>query len=437
MKVIFYGAGSCLARNLRRLRIDGLDPVCVSDADERKWHKPFFGHPELAVLPLDEALTKFPDCAIHVTVDNDAMGAVLHYLTAERGIPEGRMANWSPIEYRLGCSALETTVKFRSRRVFVRCYWRRPGIARSGDTAEDIRRFGEWRDRTIQDIRDGKPTPCDGCENLKEGWHLVDRKLTSLQISESDTYSFCNFDCCYCFNKARNRPPDLAKLPDADEQLEVLRHVSENMRGRNLELQFSTGEIAVHPNRDKIIELLSGYETLLFTNASIYDERIARLMARGLLTLLVSMDCGTAETFHRVKAVDRYDEVCANLVRYAATGGCVILKYILLEGMNDNETDADGFIDLAEKLGAVVQLSNDTRTRRAKLPAVVLNIVRRIARRAREKNLLLIHERDVFSGSDNDAIHETIHGGVPVSMIPKTPVYHLHPSGDVISPSAT
>jgi hypothetical protein len=155
MKAIFYGAGAYLARNLRRLRVRGLDPVCVCDANSQKWHKPFCGRAELEVLPLDEALVKFPDCGIYVTVDGNAMGAVLRYLTAERGISEVRIVNWAPIEYRLGCSDLETTIKFRSRRVFVRCYWRRPGIARSGDTAEDIRRFGEWRDRTIQEIRNG------------------------------------------------------------------------------------------------------------------------------------------------------------------------------------------------------------------------------------------------------------------------------------------
>jgi molybdenum cofactor biosynthesis enzyme MoaA len=413
MKVLFYGAGAYLARNLQRLRVRGLEPVCVCDADSRKWYKPFCDRTELDVLPFDEALAKFPDCGIYVTVDSSAMGAVLRYLTAERGISEEKIVNWAPIEYRLGCSDLETTIKFRSRRVFVRCYWRRPGINRSGDTAEDIRRFGEWRDRMIQDIRSGKSTPCDGCENLREGWHLVNRKLTSLQLSESDQYSFCNFDCCYCFNKARNRDKDIAKLPDTDEQLDVLRYVSENMSGGSLELQFSTGEITVHPNRDKFFELFKSYETLLFTNAALFDEQIAGLMESGRLTIVVSMDCGTATTFHRIKSVDCYDEVCANLARYAATGGCVILKYIMLPGVNDNEADAGGFIDLAAKLGAVVQLSNDTRTRRMALRESALHTVCRLAMRAREKNLLVIHEREVFAERDNDVINEAIHGNIP------------------------
>jgi len=408
MKVIFYGAGPYLARNLHRLTRLGYEPVCVCDADDSKWNKPFCGHPALKVLPLDEALGKFPDYQLYVTVDSIALGAVLHYLTANGLVPPERIINWVPIEYRLGCGELETTIKFHSKRVFVRCYRCRPGIDRSGDTALDIQRFNAWREQTIQAIRTGEPSPCDGCGNLKQGWYLVDRKMTSLQVSESDVYSFCNFNCCYCFTKARNRGLDAAYLPDADEQLDVLRYVSENISDRDLELQFSTGEITVHPNRAKFIELFKGYQTLLFTNAAIYDEGLAALMGLGLLTIVVSIDCGKSETFHRIKSVDCFETVRANLLRYAATGGCVILKYIMLTGINDNEAECDGFVDLAAELGAVVQLSNDTRDKCAPLPARTLNMACKIAARARERDLLVIHEREVFSENDNDAIAKTI-----------------------------
>jgi molybdenum cofactor biosynthesis enzyme MoaA len=408
VKVIFYGAGPYLAQNLRRLVKQGYQPVCACDLDATKWHKPFCGRHDLSVLPLEEALAEFPDCNLYATVDTNAMGAVLRYLTAECSIAPERIENWAPIEYRLGCSDLETTVKFRSKRVFARCYWRRPGIDRCGDTAADIRCFDEWRTAIVQAIRSGEPTPCDGCEKLRQGWHLAERRMMSLQMSESDDYSFCNFNCCYCFNKARNRELDSAKLPDADEQLDVLRYVSEVMRHSDLELQFSTGEIMVHPNRDEFIELFKGYRTLLFTNAAIYSERLAALMEQGQLTIMTSLDCGTAETFCHIKSVDCFGRVCDNLVRYAATGGCVILKYIMLPGVNDTETEADGFVALAAKLGAIVQLSNDTRTKRATLPENALRIARRIARQAREKDLLVIHEKDVFSETDNVAISEAL-----------------------------
>jgi molybdenum cofactor biosynthesis enzyme MoaA len=131
-------------------------------------------------------------------------------------------------------------------------------------------------------------------------------------------------------------------------------------------------------------------------------------MGKGLLTIMTSIDCGTAETFRRIKSVNCFDKVCYNLARYAATGGCVVLKYIMLPSINDIEAEADGFVGLAAKLGAVVQLSNDTRTKRAHLPEGALGIACRIASRAREANLLVIHETDVFSESDNASISKAL-----------------------------
>jgi sulfatase maturation enzyme AslB (radical SAM superfamily) len=216
LKVIFYGAGSYLARNFQRLSNGGYDPVCVCDSDKSKWNKPFSGR-NIEVLPPDEAFERFPQTPILVTVDIAARGEVLHSLTnGPCVIPTARIINWSPVEHRLGCLYLESTIKFRTKKIFARCYWRHPGIDRTGNTPEDIRMFGRWRDGVVEAIRKGEASPCDGCEHLKMGWYLADCDTTGLQLSESDEYSFCNFNCCYCFTKARNKDMDSEKLPDID-----------------------------------------------------------------------------------------------------------------------------------------------------------------------------------------------------------------------------
>lgn len=408
-EVIFYGAGPYLAKNIKRFYNENFNPVCACDADSAKQHRAFCGHDELIVLPLKEALERYPDQPIYVTVDHTTIGNVLHYLTAECGIPQERILNYLPIEYRLGCPELETSIKFRTKRIFIRCYWRRPGIERGTDTGEDIRRFDNWREEAIAAIREGRSSPCDGCEYLKPGWYPAERQLTSLQISDSNEHSYCNFNCTYCFAPARNKPP-VECTEEVDEQLDVLRHVSDTLVGKTLELQFSTGELTVHPHREEFLELFQNYRTTLFTNAGIYHEKIAELMSQGLLSLVTSMDSGTAETFHKIKNVDCYEQVCDNLLRYASTGGCIVLKYIMLPGLNDNDADADGFIDLAVRLGAVVQLSNDTRTRCALLPKKARRTVCRLTENARKHDLLVIHEREVFSAEDNAVIREVLSG---------------------------
>ena len=86
------------------------------------------------------------------------------------------------------------------------------------------------------------------------------------------------------------------------------------------------------------------------------------------------------------------------------------MKYIMLPGYNDNDKDVKGFIDLATELGAVVQLSNDTRTRCAILPESGRKAVCHLAELARKNNLLVVHEREVFSKEDNAAIAEVLFG---------------------------
>lgn len=404
MKVIFYGAGAYLARNFKRLCNSGYDPVCACDVDNTKHNKLFHGNLGLKVLSLKDAIRKYPGAKIYVTVDENKFGEVLNYLINIEEIPEVQIINYTPISYRLGCSELETTIKFNTESIFIRCYWRKPGIERTGDIELDIHNFDLWRKKMMKKISIGETTPCEGCSHLEHGWYPITRNLTSLQLSESDRYSFCNFNCCYCFTKARERHVNESDLPVQDEQLDVLQHVSKNLNDETLELQFSTGELTVHPHRNEILDYFKKYQTILFTNGSVYNDKVADLMRKGLLSIVVSLDCGTRETFLKIKGVDCYTKVCENLSAYAETGGCVILKYIMLPEFNDDEININGFITLAIRLGAVVQISNDTRTKRNSLPERSLSAVKSLVGQARKNNLLVIHEKDVFSEEDNLSI---------------------------------
>lgn len=95
--VIFYGAGPYLAKNLKRLRNEGYAPVCVCDIDQTKHHRPFCGRKDLQILPLAEALERYPEVPLYITVDHTALGNVLHYLTAEQDISAERILNYVPI----------------------------------------------------------------------------------------------------------------------------------------------------------------------------------------------------------------------------------------------------------------------------------------------------------------------------------------------------
>ncbi len=94
MNAIFYGAGR-EARDKSDIWIsNGLTPVCFADADANKHYTKFFPGGEASlgydILPLAEALGKYPDAPVAIAVGHERIDAVKDYLL-RAGIAESRI----------------------------------------------------------------------------------------------------------------------------------------------------------------------------------------------------------------------------------------------------------------------------------------------------------------------------------------------------------
>lgn len=114
-------------------------------------------------------------------------------------------------------------------------------------------------------------------------------------------------------------------------------------------ISLANGEITVNPAGKEFLKLADGYYTIILTNASVFSQDLAERLKKGDAHLFVSVDAGTRESFKKSKGVDAFDRVRENLKRYRQFGA-VILKYILLEGINDDDANIDGVIDLCRYL---------------------------------------------------------------------------------------
>ena len=118
--------------------------------------------------------------------------------------------------------------------------------------------------------------------------------------------------------------------------------------------QIASGEITIHPFKDRFYKLVEGQATMFFTNCFIFDENIAaNLAANPRSSIYLSIDSGTKETWSKVKGSDNFNEVVNNLKKYydcSAQPGQVALKYIVLPGINDKMTDYLGLIELMDDL---------------------------------------------------------------------------------------
>lgn len=123
--------------------------------------------------------------------------------------------------------------------------------------------------------------------------------------------------------------------------------VKQNHIKKDTIIGIGSGELLVHPMRDKILAAIENYPVYFYTNASVFNEKVAEILSKGRSKICVSMDAGTRETFAKIKGIDIFDKVCENLRRYSEYG-VVELKYIFLPGVNDNKTDIDGFLALCQ-----------------------------------------------------------------------------------------
>jgi hypothetical protein len=194
---------------------------------------------------------------------------------------------------------------------------------------------------------------CIGCCNLIEvnEEHEVG-KLSSINVSFYP--SVCQSNCIYCpVAKGGNECIDYAKARDSRYPqmiAEMIRYLEENdVLDTNARINLSPGEITIHPHRDFILDICQKYNCTFFSNAFVYNEKIAKSLQNKGNAICVSLDSGTRETFSKVNGFDMFDKVLENLKEYRKYGK-VLLKYIILPGINDNVADYEGIISILREL---------------------------------------------------------------------------------------
>jgi hypothetical protein len=134
--------------------------------------------------------------------------------------------------------------------------------------------------------------------------------------------------------------------------------------------QVSSGEIAIHPYKERILSLVKDRRTMFYTNCFIFDEGVANNLSKNQNSAInLSIDSGTPGTWFKVKGVDNFDIVTDNLVKYytlSTRPGQITLKYIVLPGMNDNLGDYQSVIEIMKVLQVKhLDLSRNTRIKYA------------------------------------------------------------------------
>ena len=394
-KVILYSVGGDTLNILRalKLRFDML-PTVLCDKDERKQKRTFLGLYNMEPVSPEDAFQKYPGAYWFIST-LEYKYQVIGELTDVYGVACDKIINYEPVIKRKSCSYLEKSLVCDEHRRFSFCWYQSqelPPVAFEKSYEKAFNIFFEQRDKTIEHYSN----ECGNCCFLKEDYYPAERKVRWINYGVGGV---CNFECMYCKSNARTAVGIDDGIPRLPEIVDFLK--SNNLLADDYGINIAPGEPTVHPERNSLFKVMkSCYSSVVNTNLAVFNEELYKLAADNFTKLVVSIDSGTRGTFRKVKGKDYFDKVCENLKHYNDAGnGVIVLKYVFIPGVNDNDEDVDGFAQICLETGCLIGNISYDYGSPLPIPDKTVAAMKRLRDNLKKLNLLCT-SNIVYSSSD-------------------------------------
>ena len=196
---------------------------------------------------------------------------------------------------------------------------------------------------------------CVKCGNYKLGEWDGDGLIHYVNLSMYP--ASCQCKCIYCdvHSSDKGRLNKASSEEYYQKMFDMLNYACEiGLIAEDALWQISSGEITIHPYKDRIYDLVENRRAIFFTNCFIFDERIAEILSLNPYSSInFSIDAGTPQTWFKIKGVDNFELVTDNLVNYYSASirpDQITLKYIVLPGINDTLRDYQSLIEMMKIL---------------------------------------------------------------------------------------
>lgn len=168
-------------------------------------------------------------------------------------------------------------------------------------------------------------------------------------------WSKCNCNCTYCYTADEEKSDKNKKnyniLPIFKEMYEknILRPTSSSC------IAFGGGEPTILEDFDKLIDFLlsKGFRNIRINSSGIkYSKSIEKGLMSGAISLVISPDSGTKETYNKIKRTNSFNKVWDNIKKYAKISkepNLLKVKYIIISEINDNKEEIDKWFGLVLK----------------------------------------------------------------------------------------
>ncbi len=189
---------------------------------------------------------------------------------------------------------------------------------------------------------------CIGCPKLyKKKWRKNwDFKIKHINLNH---LLACNLNCSYCGyvdKRGIYKHTKTEAIIDSIEKLE-----ESNLISSSAEFYIGNGEPSISKDMDKLIEYIinkkSDYKVVVQSNGTIYKEIYTKGIYANKLSLILTPDAGSAESYLKIKGKDYFDTVWKNIKNYAnETNGNIKVKVIM---QNNNVEEVKAIIRLCEQ----------------------------------------------------------------------------------------
>ena len=361
MAPVYYGIPSYLPESLDKYVAITGEPVVFTGKDEEvEKYKNKLYLDKYEVISLNEVLKRYPENDIWVTY-RKANATAKKLL--KKYDPKKIHFFEANLEYKKSCYFLGHFIDYRVDNFSPCCVGKNSAVNTSGSVAERLAHWEKYVTKLAEDIKNGVPNACDGCKHLKEGFFPKKIKLDYICFATNHPGDVCNLKCSYCF--VQNRFKKFKENSEGLTTYETIKQLSQMPEYNNsdITIELSNGELCANKHCNEIFDILLSmkWKARFVTNMTIYNEKFAEFLKTGrTVNVLTSLDCGTPETYKKIKKADLLDKVIENLKKYPLENANLRLKYIFLEGVNDNETDVNGFYDIVKEVGCrAISISSD------------------------------------------------------------------------------
>ncbi len=252
---------------------------------------------------------------------------------------------------KLGCSFLESGINFDLNMVSDCCISHNDGrglpILIENYYGEDIdwgklfdikaKRIACQKEQTIYD--------CEGCYHLAEYKYSDERKISDFHFSHCRS---CNARCIYCSKEYSGNNRNYNTYPIIKDLIEKGYYKTGG------EATFQGGEPTLMHNFEELVQLFieNGTTVRIHTSGIKYSPIIEEALKKNKGSVVISLDSGTNKTYKKIKQVDCFDMVCETIKNYSkANNDNVIVKYIIIPGVNDNIFEINKFFKLMKNFG--------------------------------------------------------------------------------------